>query len=465
MWACLLLPQLALDGVLRNRPGNEPLVLVDGPANARTVVAANAAARTAGLHKGQRLNAAQALLSCFEAVPYDPADVARWQTFLAGVAYRYSSQVALLPHAIVLEVGRSGSLFGPWKNIEQRLRDDLHELGFRHRIAAAPTPHAAYVLAGVGDGVAVTTLETMRHALNAVPLSKSRLPVRALEALPRMGVRQLGHVLRMPRDGLRRRFGHELLQTLDNLLGELPPGLELFRPPDQIDWRIELSHEVENIAALVFPLRRMTGDLAACLSARDGGVQRFVLQLEHREGNATEVSVGMLAPERHAETLFEAARGRLEQVQLPEPVLALRLRAEDLPVFVPAGRDLFDERPAQALPFEQLRERLRARLGDSAVYHWGSTTDPRPELAQAIDARDDTPLESLLRPTWLLDRPLPLRGDTRILAGPERLETGWWDGGDTRRDYYIVETPQGQCAWVFCAPGEQGAWMLHGWFA
>jgi hypothetical protein len=28
-----------------------------------------------------------------------------------------------------------------------------------------------------------------------------------------------------------------------------------------------------------------------------------------------------------------------------------------------------------------------------------------------------------------------------------------------------VRTTQGQRAWVYCAPGERGHWMLHGWFA
>ncbi|WP_233843800.1 DNA polymerase Y family protein [Dyella sp. 2HG41-7] len=466
LWACLLLPHLALDGVLRRRPDDDhPLVLVDGPLNARVVVAVNASAHQAGLHIGQRLTTAQALLARFEAIPYDASEVDRWQQFLASVAYRYSSQVVLLPHAIVLEISRSRSLLGEWPTIERHLRHDFSALGFHHRVAAAPTPHAAYVLAGVSDGQAVFTHDAMLHALDDVPLQHSRLPDDAIDALPRMGIRSLGQLLRMPRDGLQRRFGKTLLQAMDRLLGDAPAGFDLFVPPDAVDWRIELSHEVENIAALVFPLKRMMGDLAAYLSGRDGGVQRFVLQLEHREGEATRVPVGMLSPERDADVLFEAARGRLEQVQLPSPVLSLRLIVDDLPGFVPAGRDLFDERPANALPFEQLRERLRARLGDRAVYRWGTTIDPRPEHSQRVAVQDESFIEPRARPTWLLERPIPLRGNVHILAGPERLETGWWDGGEMRRDYYIVETTLGQLAWAFCAPDEQSGWMLHGWFA
>jgi protein ImuB len=71
-----------------------------------------------------------------------------------------------------------------------------------------------------------------------------------------------------------------------------------------------------------------------------------------------------------------------------------------------------------------------------------------------------------LRPLWLLTRAIPLRGPApRILAGPERIESGWWDGGDARRDYYVVQTREGQRAWAFLAPGASDGWMLHGWFA
>jgi hypothetical protein len=70
-----------------------------------------------------------------------------------------------------------------------------------------------------------------------------------------------------------------------------------------------------------------------------------------------------------------------------------------------------------------------------------------------------------VRPLWLLHRAQPLAGIAEVLAGPERIESGWWDGDDQRRDYYVVRTRQGQQAWAFLAVGASSSWMLHGWFA
>jgi protein ImuB len=70
------------------------------------------------------------------------------------------------------------------------------------------------------------------------------------------------------------------------------------------------------------------------------------------------------------------------------------------------------------------------------------------------------------RPAWLLARPIPLRERVaRIIAGPERIESGWWDGADMRRDYYVIETASCQRAWAFRPAGEDGPFMLQGWFA
>ena len=96
LWACVLLPQLALDAVLRRRPDPQaPLALVAGPAQLRTLHAVNAAAAAAGLAPGMRLVAAHALLGDFAMVEHEASAEARVQRFLAAWAYRHSSQVSV----------------------------------------------------------------------------------------------------------------------------------------------------------------------------------------------------------------------------------------------------------------------------------------------------------------------------------------------------------------------------------
>ena len=69
------------------------------------------------------------------------------------------------------------------------------------------------------------------------------------------------------------------------------------------------------------------------------------------------------------------------------------------------------------------------------------------------------------RPLWLLGTPIPLRQPPwRVLSGPERIESGWWDA-DQRHDYYVVQTREGQQAWAYVAAGATANWMLQGWFA
>jgi protein ImuB len=484
LWACLLLPRLALDAVQRRLSTTNPFALITGPSQKRVLLDANAAARAAGLYPGQPLLAAQALLPDLATLDHDPREDAALRTLLAAWAYRYSSLVCLQDgDAILLEVGHSLGLFGPWPRLERMLRVDLRELGLEHRIAMAPTPLGACVLAAVQDGLALADDTQLQRALARAPIASARIAPGHVATMAAMGLHKLRQLFELPRAGLARRFGEDLLAHLDKLRGTMPDPREFYRPPDAFERRIEFGYEISQHPALLFPLRRLVNDLAAYLAGRDGGVQRFSMWLEHEdmaviEGHAprterkppdTEIVVGLLAPERDPARLFELARTKLEQARIPAPVRALRLVARELPPFVPAGRDLFDARPAQALPWEALRERLRARLGEDALYQLAGHPDPRPEQAtrrSALLVREPAPLALPPRPTWLLARPMPLRDHRlRVLAGPERIESGWWDGFDVRRDYYMVETSQGQRAWAFLPAGETQGWMLHGWFA
>lgn len=466
-WACVLLPHLAIDAVLRHQPDPDAAhVLVTGPAQRRILHAVNPAARAAGLHAGMPLGAAQLLGSDFHLHVHDPAREAEARTMLAMWAYGFSSHVSLaLPHALVLEIAGSRALFGAWPELGRRLSSELSAMGFRHRLVAAPNPHAAWVLArvhrelGVDDGL-------LLQALGHVPIASSGLPPDVVATLERSGLRKLRQAFALPRESMARRFPPDALAHLDALRAADPAPLPLFAPPDRFESRIEFEYEVESSQALLFPLRRLTADLATFLASRDGGVQRFTLLFEHERHPASTLMVGLLSPEREAGILFDLARSRIEQLSLPAGVRGMRLHAEELPPFVPAARDLFDTRPQQAVPWDQLRERLRARLGDASVQDVVLHPDHRPERATRTTGTTPRQVPALpQRPAWLLPRPIPLHGAITPSGAAERIESGWWDGSDVLRDYAMVRTGEGQLAWAFRSPKAPGQWWLQGWFA
>jgi protein ImuB len=186
------------------------------------------------------------------------------------------------------------------------------------------------------------------------------------------------------------------------------------------------------------------------------------------------VRFALAAPARDPAHLLSVLRERLARVELPAPVESLALASE---VTAPlAGRNLGllpGDAPIPAVP---LLDRLRARLGEQAVLRVAPLAEHRPERAwtERADTHAEAPAAppQARRPAWLLCEPQPLATTFQdapwvLRDGPERIESGWWDGGDIRRDYYVAESPQGETLWIYRDRryGDDGEWFLHGVFA
>ncbi|WP_440222583.1 Y-family DNA polymerase [Dokdonella sp. MW10] len=476
LWLCLHCPDLPLAAVRpHDAADTAATVLVDGSARQPRVVAVDAVAAAHGLRAGMPLAAARARLPALIALRRDTVAEKRLLATLADWAYRFSGEVCLAPpDALLVEVGASLSLFGGWPALERRLGVELATLGVNMRFVLAPVARAAQVLAAAGrDRLALPAPEPMLRELAGLPIGRSGLEATTARALAGMGLTTLGPVFALPRAELARRIGKEALLHLDRLRGAAPETHARHHPAVRYERRFEFDHRVESVQALAFPLQRLVREFARFLFARDGGVQRFELVLEHERGARTRVQVGLLVAQRDPDRLLEFARGRLERLDLVAPVEALVLRADDLPTLAPLHVDLFDDTRREALDWPSLAERLRARLGDEALQGLALVADHRPALAWTTRMPSTTPgkrdgiaAPGGARPLWLLAREIPLvPAPQAILAGPERIESGWWDGGDERRDYYVVRTRDGQRAWAYVAAGATQGWMLHGWFA
>ena len=169
---------------------------------------------------------------------------------------------------------------------------------------------------------------------------------------------------------------------------------------------------------------------------------------------------------------------------LPEPVRRCELRGGALIERPLASKPLWPvgehgHAPAGEMP--ALVEHLRARLGAQAVYGIRRVSEHRPENAwsavEPLLACGDPAAASMLppfrRPLWLLHAPQELdaqRGRPRyggaleLLAGPERIESGWWDGADIRRDYYVAKDANGAHLWIYRESAAPKKWFLHGFF-
>jgi protein ImuB len=227
---------------------------------------------------------------------------------------------------------------------------------------------------------------------------------------------------------------------------------------------------------LVFAARRLLAELCGFLAATAQGVQRLQLTLAHEHHAPTTLTLSLVAATRDAEHLVNVLRERLDATELPCPAVALALRTELILPLAARSASLLPDASRQAEAAARLVERLRARLGDEAVVGLRAAEDYRPELgwqacepgaAAAVPGTDS-------RPLWLLTSPRPLEeknagpcyeGRLALLAGPERIETGWWDDRPVERDYFVAANPAQALLWIYRERHAAGKWYLHGFFA
>jgi len=289
----------------------------------------------------------------------------------------------------------------------------------------------------------------------------------ALQLLRGLGIRSVGDLIRLPRDGVTLRFGTAMLAELDRALGKIPEPRRFFVPPARFAARLELPAPVSQADGVLFAARRLLLQQEGFLAARHAGVRSFTLAMMHERAQPTLVAVGLAAPARDTAHFLALARERLHTIALAAPVEAIRIEAGELEPLPGATAALFRDARAAGEDWTRLVERLAARLGGGAVHGLAVHSEHRPELAwraTAPGAKTPAAIEPPgPRPLWLLETPRRLgEGEFALLAGPERIESGWWDGNEARRDYYIARSGDGSLAWIYRAAD---GWYQHGIFS
>lgn len=436
-------------------------------------------------------------------------------------------RVARLDEVWGLDVGPTLRLWGGLPGVVRRLQAEVSACdGFRAgpgtvpELAQGPTALAALACWRAGQRVplggegACLPGSTPLLSLPLHTLSAAR-PHAAV--LARLGLRTWGHLRRLPRDGVARRWGSGLLTALDQAMGLRPGVHQWLALPPEFDQTQELPHALDSAPALLPHAQRLLEALLAWLRARQRGVLALQWQWTHdarRDVSATGgFELRTAQPTQALDHLLRLTAEHLARLPLAAPVLALRLFTLVHSPWSPVSTDCWQALPTsgpQPLPWTALLERVSARLGPGALTQWHPHSDHRAEHMQQANTTKIIAINSInksagctfgiknesgatepatsgsLWPTWLLAMPQPLavrdhrpcyQGELQLLAGPQRLELTQWphagapgavsvadDGAATVRDYFVARSPQAGLLWVYRVP-PGASWFLHGVYA
>jgi protein ImuB len=395
-----------------------------------------------------------------------------------------------MPNALLLEIRGSVKLFGSLDKLHTDIDEAWRRLELRAQSATAPSTLAAMWLARAGRRELIEDPATLAGRLAPLPIACTGWDAERLQALRALGVLRVGELLRLPRAGMTRRFGAAAVLDLDIALARQAAPRRAFVPRERFRERCDFEAEVETVAYIEKALEPLTERCARFLRERQAGVQALELRLKHRTHPLTRVRFGLASITSEQRRLGDVLRQKLSQLEVVAPILSMELLSGALQPLSAVSLDVFARRGGGRDTAPQLVERLRARLGEKAVYGICSVAEHRPEAAwQRVQSlRLDAVLPAaalprgrrrpriepdMPRPVWLLDEPAELRaaevkqlqqGNAILEEGPERIESGWWDGKGVARDYYVVRQAGGTRLWVF-QERRSKRWYLHGVFA
>ena len=454
-----------------------------------------------------------ALQACITEPGPSGMDDAAAQRAVASMALGLTPRVTLLDEAVLMEVSGSLRLFGGLAKLLQRL-EQWFSLFLASNSAAAQVKRAQ----GATSLIALGQLRWQRGQLASTRKRVAELPMYTLTAarphldvLERIGCRSWDDVLRLPRDGLARRFGAGLLEALDRAGGKAPDNYEWLVLPGQFAEKLELDGLVTHAPALMAGVERLLVHLQAWLLGRQSGLcaLKITWHLDKRRDvpPTGELEIRTANPAQDLRHMSRLIAEHLAQQVLPAPVHSLTLASlvtELLVDSAAATGSLLMEARQQGDSALELIERLSARLGDAHVQAWQPCADHRPEQMQRwlparnaiksiasevrntgavgikrvknsqkhpFQTKPEAKTEALY-PSWLLASPLQLQtignspfyqGRLVRLTGPQRLEiSGWMMPGEgrgdadeiradppTMRDYYIYRSAQGNLLWIY----------------
>ena len=491
LWLCLHFGQLPVEIFSRVQsaaePGSKPVVVTVR----QRIQYMNPSAKETGIRPGSSMDTAYTLNSQIVSFERDEARESATLSHLAQWAYQFTPSVSIAaPHSLLLEVEGCMKLFGGLANLKSIIREGLSRLGYSANMGINTTPLAALCFA---RAKAPDNTASVVNSLQSIPVACLHTEEKIIESLNQMGINDVGSLLKLPIDGLNRRFGILFTDYLQRITGEKPDPQKFISETPHFTSDITFLADVTNIQSLVFPVKRLVSELCNFLKARQLHTNQLTFKLSHRSHQSKRFNIYLANPENDSDMFLMLVQLQLDKINDIPEVDNLCLVVN---MFSPADSisgDLFHgafhgasfhqkngQNKTDKGRANRLLNMLRARLGPQTCFGLSLANDHRPEKAWKtvrLNQKDywfpENEKEENPRPLYLLNSPQELKvkarlpclgGQLELIQGPERIDFGWWDGNDSARDYYIGRHQCGSLYWVFNHLNNQ-KWYLHGIFS
>ncbi len=412
--ACVLLPNLAVQVVLRQRPelAGKPVIVGGYPHEHRSVLDASPEALRTGVSPGMSLRRAAGLCPAATFLPLDAALTSAAFASVRAVMETFSPTVEPDPPAAVYldltgidlrMLGRDGS---PG---EEAL---LHALsaeaagagaGDSVRVGAGSGRFVAAVAAHLADagGVRIIPAGTERETLAHLPATLLPGSAELQRRLHRFGLRTMGDVAALPLGPVQAQFGRDGLRLWHLAHGDDDRPLSGRRVPERMvrEWRF--TDAVSSIAALDQACARLLTTLTPELAERYVNFRQLTLTLlletSAPSRSATERDTGergwqhtvtLHAPANQPRVALPLLTAALHDLALPGPVAVVRVALHDLCHEDGQQESLFSSTARRVTQLGEAVRQVEARCGRNLLRRI-VPVDPRcriPERRHALVA-------------------------------------------------------------------------------
>lgn len=488
-------------------PEQTPFALVESGSRGVCITAINYHAAANGLHVGQMLADARAVLPGLLTRAAEPdRDVHALEQLGLWLGRYGPNRNVDNANGLWVDITGVAHLFGGEAALARDCVTRFKRAGFQALIAISDTRSGAFALARYGqmtNQIAIAVPGEMRAALSDLPVEGLQLTGDLAILLRRLGLKRIGQLYALPRAALTRRFrdavpkiaksrkrqrglvkpaathagwAEALVMRLDQTLGDLSePARGIVEPPVYCVQRAYteplISHD-----GIVAALDDLAERLCMTLDAQDEGARALKFALYRSDGTVAEVAARTSRPARAADHIAELFYARLERLDVGLGLDAVVLEALHTEPLVreqtgfASSRQFSGHRNNTSV----LIDRLSNRLGAAAVFHLEEVESHIPERAErrvtALSGASRTSdMSAKHRPTFLFHPAEPItviaevpdgppvqfawRRVTRRVAqteGPERIAPEWWrligqDGTERAMSYGDFDHGSAEC--------------------